>query len=238
MGDFDNLVRLANEHAERTKQDMEWETGRNSYSSGYWRCDKKVSGVLRARATKALDFLARHAGRNSMWFETAHASYVNGGEKQSLASGVRSVGDFLSEWADQVEAGNIQPYSVELVGVQEVAATDLMEQVRQLNSDSSIHPAAPIVLAGAALEVALRSLVEDRELSYKGNGTLGKYADVLRTAEVISKQERKDIEQVTGLRNQAAHGNHEPLSPKRADLMEQQVNLLLVRIRELMESAI
>ena len=37
------------------------------------------------------------------------------------------------------------------------ARLDLMEQVRQLLQDKDVHPAAPIVLCGAALEIAKRN---------------------------------------------------------------------------------
>lgn len=36
-----------------------------------------------------------------------------------------------------------------------------MEQVRKLMEDKEVYPAAPIMLAGAALEIALRSAVDE-----------------------------------------------------------------------------
>ena len=43
------------------------------------------------------------------------------------------------------------------------------------------------------------------------------------------------MEQTSGLRNAAAHGDLEALSRERAGLMEQQVNILLRRLTEIIE---
>jgi uncharacterized protein YutE (UPF0331/DUF86 family) len=52
----------------------------------------------------------------------------------------------------------------------------------------------------------------------------------LRKRELISKQDMKDVEQMAGLRNTAAHGEFDDLSFERAGLMEQQVNVFLRRL--------
>ncbi|MCP5029396.1 MAG: hypothetical protein GY929_24255 [Actinomycetia bacterium] len=102
-----------------------------------------------------------------------------------------------------------------------------MEQVQRLLDDRGIHPAAPIMLTGAALEQALRGFVEDSELKVAGRPGIGTYADVLRASELVSRQERKDIESWGGLRNSAAHGEFDALSPEVAQLMAMGVNLFL-----------
>ena len=61
------------------------------------------------------------------------------------------------------------------------------------------------------------------------------YARCLRTDGLLSKQDMKDLEQMAGLRNAAAHGDFDLLSPERAGLLEQQVNLFLRRLAELLE---
>ncbi len=43
---------------------------------------------------------------------------------------------------------------------------------------------------------------------------------------------------MAGLRNDAAHGNFDDLSPERASLMEQQVNFFLSRLVERFEDAL
>ena len=44
----------------------------------------------------------------------------------------------------------------------------------------------------------------------------------------------KDVEQMAGIRNEAAHGDFDALSRERAGLMEQQVNLFLARLETLL----
>jgi hypothetical protein len=48
------------------------------------------------------------------------------------------------------------------------AATDLMEQVQILLDDRKVHPAGPVMLAGAALEEFLRSMIVTSTLQPKG----------------------------------------------------------------------
>ena len=110
-----------------------------------------------------------------------------------------------------------------------------MEQVRVLNADQNVTPAAPIVLAGAALEIALRSAVDELGLSVAGQPGINAYARALRGASVLGRQEMKDVEQMAGVRNQAAHGELDTLSPERAGLMEQQVNLFLQTLEDVLQ---
>lgn len=93
-----------------------------------------------------------------------------------------------------------------------------------------------MVLAGAALEIGLRSVVDAHGLNPDGKQlTISTLAQVLRSNELISRQEVKDIEQVGGLRNSAAHGIFDGLSRERAGLMEQQVNILMARIENILD---
>ena len=149
-----------------------------------------------------------------------------------MESGARAIGGVISEWISAVRSGQAQPRLVESLGARAVASTDLLEQVRALNSDKNVIPAAPIVLAGAALEIALRSAVEELSLTAPNKPSISAYAKVLRSSDVLTKQDMKDVEQMAGLRNQAAHGEHEELSPERSGLMEQQVNLFLRKLAQ------
>jgi hypothetical protein len=111
-----------------------------------------------------------------------------------------------------------------------------MEQARALREDWDVSPAAPIVLAGAALEVALRSAVEELDLPRPLKSSISAYAGSLRAAGLLSVQAVKDIEQMGGLRNAAAHGNLTGVDPERAELMERQVSSFLRRLAELIQS--
>jgi hypothetical protein len=82
---------------------------------------------------------------------------------------------------------------------------------------------------GATLEEYLRTTVEQEGLSL-GNRkpSLQAYADTLRDADLLSKQECKDITAWAGIRNHAAHGEwHEVNSPEKAKIMLMGINLFL-----------
>lgn len=112
-------------------------------------------------------------------------------------------------------------------------STDIMSQVRRLLEDRKTHPAASIVLCGAALEIALRAVAEAADLALAGRPSMTGYGRLLRSSELITAQDMKDLEQCAGLRNVAAHGEFDTLSLERAGLMEQQTNLLLRRLADL-----
>ncbi len=236
MTPVEQVLEWAAGHVHQLGLDMTWMPSDRSSSGGYWKAtDPRSTGSIRARATAALHFLERFAGPNSQWASAAQRAYENLGEKQSMESGTRAIGDMIREWASLVRAGQIKPSYVEAIGVREVASTDLLEQVRVLNADNSTTPAAPIVLAGAALEIALRSAVGQLGLSIPGNPGINSYAKALRTANVLNAQDSKDVEQMAGLRNQAAHGELEHLSRERAGMLEQQVNMFLRHLEEAIE---
>jgi hypothetical protein len=82
-----------------------------------------------------------------------------------------------------------------------IVSTDVMSQVRRLLEDRGAHPAAAIVLCGAALEVALRAVVQARNLTPPERPSLSSLTGVLRRAALITVQDVKDLEQCAGLRN-------------------------------------
>ena len=221
------LVAWAREHATQLAADMILHPAQPGYDS-YWEAtgrDRDAEARIRARAITALDFLERYAGKDSQWVTRGHGLFDDTGH--TLETRARALGDVLRAWADQVEAGIITIPQAEAQGVRAVASTDLMEQVRKLNEDKDVSPAAPIVLAGAALEIALRSAVEEISLELPVKHSISGYSGCLRSAGMISRQDVKDLDQMGGLRNSAAHGDIGDLSRERAGLMEQQVNQLL-----------
>ena len=228
----------AENHARVLRTEMVWsETA--SRTRGYWKATgHEASGRIRARATAALAFLERFTGVESRWTRNAHEVFDNRGDGQSMESGARAIGGVISEWIAAVRTGQAQPRLVESLGARAVASTDLLEQVRSLNADEKVVPAAPIVLAGAALEIALRSAVEELSLTAPTKPSISAYAKVLRSADVLNKQDMKDVEQMAGLRNQAAHGEHNELSRERSGLMEQQVNYFLRQLEQAVQQRV
>lgn len=229
-----DLVSWARAHATQLEADMTLTPAGQGYGP-YWQAvDLAGESRIRSRAITALDFLDRFAGPGSQWAKRGHAVFDEG--SHSMETGARDLGDLLRAWADQVEAGIVVVPQAEARDARAVAATDLMEQVRKLMEDTGVDPAAPIVLAGATLEVALRSAVEELGLPLPGKPSIATYLGCLRSAGLLSAQDAKDVTQMGGLRNAAAHGNFNELSRERAGLMEQQVNMFLRRLADLLQS--
>jgi hypothetical protein len=229
------LVAWARDHATQLAADMTLHPPEPGYGP-YWEVtgrDLDAEARIRARAITALDFLERFAGKDSQWVTQGHAVFDENGH--SMATGARALGDVLRAWPDQVDAGIIAIPQAEAQSVRTVASTDLMEQVRKLNEDRDVSPAAPIVLAGAALEIALRSAVEELGLDLPVRPSISAYSGCLRAAGLLSRQDVKDVEQMGGIRNLAAHGDIDALSRERAGLMEQQLNQFLRRLADLIE---
>jgi len=224
------LVSWARDHATQLEEDMTFRQGDPGY--GWWwdPTSPAAESKIRARAYTALYFLERFAGEDSQWAVRAHRAFDK--NDHSMATGARELGDVLRAWADQVEAGIVPIRQVDAQGARAVASSDLMEQVQMLLSERDVHPAAPIVLAGAALEVALRSAIEELDLQSPPRSSINAYVGCLRAAGLLSVQDVHDVEQMAGLRNLAAHGNTAELDSERAQFMERQVSRFLRRLHD------
>jgi hypothetical protein len=233
MPTSDELVAWAIKHANELELDLSFHEAATP-SGGWWKAPPSALPKVRARAIATLDFLEKFSGSDSQWAIRAHKVFDNHGERQTVESGARALSDILRAWAEAVKDGTIVPRQIEAQGVRVVASVDLMEQVRVLVADRTVHPAAPIMLAGAALEVALRSAVDEAQLIVSERPSITAYARLLRAANLLSAQDIKDVEQMSGVRNSAAHGEFENLSRERSGLMEQQVNLFLHRLSEIL----
>ncbi len=232
---IEDLVAVARQRAELLETDVIL-TGKDGVMS--WFCPEDRIVPKLAQMVAALDLLDRYAGADSVWSTQGRDLYTTlsepDGNRFSHAP-VRALelGAILREWASSIEAGSATPRLIEEFGASKIAATDLMEQVRGLNGDAAVTPIAPVVLAGAALEMALRSACGELTRPVSGPSSISSYSRTLREAEILTRQDMKTCEQLAGLRNEAAHGNIETLSRASAVLMEQQVNLFLDRLSSL-----
>ena len=105
--------------------------------------------------------------------------------------------------------------------------SDLLGQANSLLEDAKYHPAAAAILIGACLEEFLRTWVEAESLSISKPG-IDAYGKALRGAELISKQDVKDITSWAGVRNHAAHGEWDEVSDRnRIRLALEGVNLFM-----------
>jgi hypothetical protein len=191
--------------------------------------------IERSTSTRAIEgvyaevceFLRRYAGPKSEFFLILKGMGLQSWSYEAQASSLQS---FLTAFRAFVEAGLHSDVSPERRAQLDVVS-DFLEQAQQLLATSGIHPAAPAVIIGAALEEFLRTWIESEGLSLGARKRgLDTYAQVLRENESITKQDQKDITSWAGLRNQAAHGQWDEVNDKKRILiMLEGVNLFMRR---------
>jgi len=214
MRQISDILAYARQQAGALAKDLTWHESRGY--GGYWVAASEQKPEVRARAVAALEFFRQFAGPNSVWTQHANEVFDKGGDNQSMETGARTLGDLLRAWADQVEAGIVEVAGARAWAEFDVVSTDIMAQVRRLLEDRQTHPAAAIVLCGAALEIALRAVVDARVLTHPPHPSISSYTQLLRATNLITVQDVKDFEQCGGLRNSAAHGQFDALSLERA----------------------
>lgn len=180
------------------------------------------SDAYGAAHSHAAEFLRRFAGADSEFLgslKAIHPYYAD------LAA--RNASAILRSFRLFVEEGLHQALSPEQEAQLEVVS-DLLDQARQLLSDNRVHPAAPIVLAGATLEEFLRRWADRESIDSAATRNLSTLASALRARGLISKQDEKEIISWAGLRNAAAHGDWDTVSDRqRARIMLESVSLFL-----------
>jgi len=173
--------------------------------------------------TQILDFLRVTVGPRSSFAQQVERldETVDWHQAARLAA-------IMESFIDQIQRGLGGAISVERKAQLDVVS-DLLGQAQQLLEDKTVHPAAPAVLIGATLEEFLRGWVESAGLSL-GNRKPGlqNYGTVLAEAELITKQDVKDLTAWGGLRNHAAHGEWtEVQDPNRIKVMLEGINLFM-----------
>jgi hypothetical protein len=138
------------------------------------------------------------------------------------------VKDVLNAFIRYIENGLLEGVSIQRRAQLDVVS-DFLSQAEKLLSSKEVHAAAPAVLIGASLEEFLRNWIEESGLSLGGKKpSLESYSTTLREAELITKQDVKDITSWGGLRNHAAHGEWDEVKDKhRISLMLEGVNLFM-----------
>lgn len=175
----------------------------------------------RGAVLPAIEFLRLKAGpRSELYLQAAEAA-----RKAHMHTAVKVARWALETWIELVEDGLVElPVEAQ---ARIAAATDLMEQVETLLADRRVHPAAPVMLAGAALEEMLRSMVDTSGAKIKGKPGINTYASALRALEELTAQETKDITSWAGMRNNAAHGQFDQIELANARLLAQGINLFM-----------
>ena len=183
------------------------------------------AGVL----AEAMEFLRVYAGEKSAFYK--HLSKI----KQSWSDDyiMEYVVSNLEAFIRYVESGLLEGISIERKAQIDVVS-DFLDQANTLLNSKEVHPAAPTVIIGAALEEFLRNWIEEGGLNLGGKKpSLDSYAKVLREGNLITKQDVKDITSWSGLRNYAAHGEWDEENDKnRIPLMLEGVNLFMRKYGE------
>jgi hypothetical protein len=172
---------------------------------------------------QACEFLRTFAGARSSFFETAGRL-----EKSVPIDRAHSTADVLESFAEYVENGLLQEMGLERQAQLHVVS-DLLEQAKSLIDDEKVHPGAAAVLVGATLEEFLRTWVKEKSLSLGSRKpSIDAYANCLRSENLITKQDTKEITSWAGIRNHAAHGEWDQVADrKKVSLVMEGVNLFM-----------
>lgn len=175
-----------------------------------------------AAQAQVSEFLRTFAGPKSSFTNQAEAAKGHGGYRVGTLTAIL---DSFIEFLQAGLAGGLSPERKAQIDV----VSDILQQANTLLENDQYHPAAAAVLIGASLEEFLRGLVESAGIPISNlKPSIDSYCKILRTAELISKQDAKDITSWAGIRNHAAHGEWEHVSERaRIQLMLEGVNLFM-----------
>ncbi len=188
------------------------------------RQDSGISALAEAK-----EFLRVHSGEKSAFYKQLNEV----SQRWTEGHIKKFVDNVLQAFIRYVENGLLEGITIQRKAQIDVVS-DFLSQAERLLTSKNVHPAAPTVIIGASLEEFLRNWIEEGGLSL-GNRKPGleAYGTVLREAELITKQDIKDITSWGGLRNHAAHGEWDEVKDKRRiNLMLEGVNLFMRKYGE------
>lgn len=182
-------------------------------------------GTAMGMIAEAQEFLSSSIGQGNSFYKTLAKIDLKGRPNFVIALDIIAVLESLKVY---IQSGKLQIGSIE-TKIRVEVVSEILEQANTLLNSDGVHPAAPTVLIGAALEEYLRKWVEKEDLSLENKKpNIDSYAKVLREKELISAQDMKDITSWGGLRNDAAHGKWDLVNDKkRISIMLEGVNLFM-----------
>lgn len=128
------------------------------------------------------------------------------------ASGALSAGPFRLEWqrrAEEVEADLARPSSI--------SRGEIGGAAGRLDEIAEVSPTGAIVEAFGQIEAVLRSLLEQKGIEDLDRPwSVRRLAEVARERGLITAETENAIEGLSVMRNLAAHGGQEDVSPQRA----------------------
>jgi len=176
-----------------------------------------------AAKAQVCEFLRAYAGPRSAFLE--RAQFALGAPKDIVAT----LSLILKSFVEYQEAGLASGTSPEHKGQLDVVS-DILVQANAILEDNDLHPAAAAMVIGASLEQFLRTWIETAGVPLIGDAkpSIDTYSKSLRGADLISKQDVKDITSWAGIRNHAAHGEWDQVSDRgRIRLMLEGINLFM-----------
>lgn len=160
---------------------------------------------------EAVEFLRIYAGDKSSFYKQLSNIKPNATFNVIQLHARMTLGAFIN----YIENGLAEGLSIERKAQIDVVS-DFLAQAQQLLETKDVHPAAPCVIIGAALEEFLRNWVEASSMSLGNNKpSLDAYSRILKEAELITKQDVKDLTAWGGLRDYAAHGEREEVAERK-----------------------
>ena len=182
-----------------------------------------IRGSEYAKLAEAKEYLRTFAGEDSEIYLALRNAWIGTNEIDDHVS------QYIGAFIRYIENGLLNSLSPERQAQIDVVS-DFLSQAETLLGQKDVHPAAPTVLIGASLEEFLRNWVEATPELSIGDQKPGieAFASTLRKADLVTKQDVKDITSWGGMRNDAAHGIWENVNDKqKITLMLQGVNLFM-----------
>lgn len=185
-------------------------------------------GEMESCRVQVIEFLRQFAGENSTFYEAA-ISHSHGRVGETSTGYIAMT---FKGFIEYIEAGLFKEIPPERESELNLMS-DYLSQAQILLDDRKVHPAAAAMVIGATLEEFLRTWVIFKEIPIEDDKeNISHYANALRGAELVTKQDIKEITSWAGLRNEAAHGRWDEVSDrKRIQNMRDGVNLFMTRYR-------
>ena len=177
------------------------------------------------KLSEALEFFRVYVGEQSNFYkQLQEIPKISGTDGHRTYQVEAVLSGYLNYLANDLETGVSIFRRVQIDTV-----SDILEQAQGILRDNKLHPAAACVIIGAGLEEFLRTWVEQENLMTSSTKkSIDSYAKILKEADLLNKQDHKDIISWAGLRNSASHGHWQEVEDRnKIELMLQGVNLFM-----------
>jgi len=174
-----------------------------------------------AQQAELLNLIQAYAGKGNSFYEATEKVKITAILSDDYLNSI------ITSFIRSVEQDVISKVSFERKIKIEVV-NDYLTQAEELIEQEDFHPAVSAVLIGASLEEFLRNWVIEQNLDYGQKASIDSYAKALRSKDLITKQDYKEITAWGGHRNNAAHGKWELVADReKISMMLAGVNIFI-----------